>query len=84
MYIIFVRPPSTGKSQAINTGCVAPLDVLATNEDRQSFVIGKSTSAGLVSRLSEGDAMLVFNKMLKIDNDIPANILILEIGTHLA
>ena len=50
--------------------------MMAVNEDWldcQSFVIGKSTLAGLVSGLSEGDAMLVssevyeiFNKMLKI------------------
>ena len=66
MYIIFVGPPSTGKSQAINTGCVAPLDLLSTTEDCPPFVIRKSTSAGLVSRLSEGDAMLVSSEIYDI------------------
>ena len=77
IYILFVGPPSTGKSPAIQLGATDPLtSILACRDAETSLVIGKSTSAGLLNRLSQGDGMTVsgevhdiFLKMVKNDSD---------------
>lgn len=53
MYVLFVGPPSTGKSQAIQVGATEPLHAISLARDHaNSLIIGKSTSAGLFQRQS--------------------------------
>ena len=64
IYIMFVGPPSTGKSQAIQVGATDPLNAISTGWDnKQSLTIGKSTSAGLFARLAEGNGMMVSSEI---------------------
>nr|XP_054762187.1 uncharacterized protein LOC129268685 [Lytechinus pictus] len=64
IYLLFVGPPSTGKSQAIQVGTTDPLHAIDTARDNTlSLSIGKSTSAGLFSRLAEGDGMMVSSEI---------------------
>ena len=59
-YVLFVGPQSTGKSQAIQVGASDPLNAISTAWDNGQFItIGKSTSAGLFSRLAEGNGMMI-------------------------
>lgn len=76
LYVVFVGPPSTGKSQAISSACLDPLNTVVTARDGKPVVIGKSTSAGLIQKLSEGSQIIVsgeifdvINKMVKNDGD---------------
>ena len=83
VYVLFVGPPSTGKSQAIQVGSTDPLQAISNaRDDERPLVIGKSTSAGLFSRLAEGNAMMVSSeihdillKMAKNDGDNASGIL---------
>ena len=64
VYVLFVGPPSTGKSQAIQVGATDPLHAISLARDEaSSLIIGKSTSAGLLSRLSQGDGMMISSEI---------------------
>ena len=77
IYLVFVGPPSTGKSQAIQVGTTDPLHAVASaRDDANSVIIGKATSAGLFTRLAQGNGMMVSSeihdvllKMAKNDGD---------------
>ena len=64
MYVVFVGPPSTGKSQAIEVRVTASLHAISTAQDEEhSLAKGKSTSAGLFSWLAEGNGMMVSSEI---------------------
>lgn len=67
VYVLFVGPPFTGKSQAIQVGATEPLHAISlTRHHANSLIIGKSTSAGLFQRLSQGNGMLINSEILDI------------------
>jgi len=77
LYLIFVGPPSTGKSQALKEGAQLPITTLIESEDLNNFLLDKCTSSGLAKTLSTNGMGFVvspelfdlLNKLLKSDDE---------------
>ena len=77
LYFIFVRPPSTGKSQALKEGANLPMSSLIDSEDIPNFLLDKATSSGLAQTVADnGKGFIVspevfdlLNKLLKSDDE---------------
>lgn len=76
MYTMFVGYPGTGKSSAIQYGCLQPIADLF-EDDNSSVLIDRTTSSGLVKQLAtkqsgylvSPEVFDVLNKLLKNDED---------------
>jgi hypothetical protein len=76
IYTIFVGYTGTGKSSAIQHGCLGPLASLLDNE-LSIFILDRPTSSGLVKHISTKKSTFivspeiydVLNKLLKNDED---------------
>ncbi|CAB4005397.1 Hypothetical predicted protein [Paramuricea clavata] len=76
IYTIFVGYPGTGKSSAIQHGCLGPLASLLDNE-LSSFILDRHNSSSLVKHISTKQSTFivspeiydVLNKLLKNDED---------------
>ncbi|KAK3726241.1 hypothetical protein QZH41_001309 [Actinostola sp. cb2023] len=77
IYIMFVGPPSTGKSQALKEAALQPVTTLIENEDLPNFLIEKCTSSALAKIVADnGKGFVVspelfdlLNKLLKSDDE---------------
>ncbi|KAJ8050774.1 hypothetical protein HOLleu_04102 [Holothuria leucospilota] len=75
--IVFVGPPSTGKSQAIKEAASGPLNRLIEDKDLVSFLIETATPSGLFKKLSEDNKGFLLSpevydvlfKLLQKDDD---------------
>ena len=76
LYTIFVGYPGTGKSSAIDHGCIKPLENIL-QADAKGCLLDRTTSSGLIKHLSKnGTAFIVssevsdvLNKLLKSDEE---------------
>lgn len=77
LYTIFVGYPGTGKSSAIDHGCIKPIEN-TLQADVKGCLLDRTTSSGLVKHLSKnGTAFIVssevsdvnYNKLLKSDEE---------------
>lgn len=77
LYMVFVGPPGTGKSQALKEGALQPMHDVRTERDMQNCIIEKCTSSALVKTVAEHNKAFivspevfeVLNKLLKSDED---------------
>ena len=77
LYMVFVGPPGTGKSQALKEGALQPMQDVRTERDMQNCIIEKCTSSALVKTVAEHNKAFivspkvfeVLNKLLKSDED---------------
>ena len=77
LYMIFVGPPSTGKSQAIKEAAISPMTTIIHDKDIPNFILDKCTSSGLSKSIAsnhEGfiispELYDILNKLLKSDDD---------------
>ena len=77
LFILFVGPPTTGKSQAVKEAAVAPIVTIIENADLQNFLLEKCTSSALAKVLSDVGKGFVaspeifdfLNKLLKSDDE---------------
>ena len=77
LFMVFVGPPGTGKSQALKEASLQPLHDLQDERDLQNTIIEKCTSAALVKTVADNEKAFVvspelfevLNKLLKSDED---------------
>ena len=77
LYMVFVGPPGTGKSQVLKEGSLQPIRDVQNERDLPSTIIEKCTSSALVKTVSghkkafvaSPEVFEVLNKLLKSDKD---------------
>ena len=76
LYMVFVGPPGTGKSQALKEDALQPMHDVRTERDMQNCIIEKCTSSALVKTVAEHNKAFivspeveVLNKLLKLDEE---------------
>ena len=77
LYIVFVGPPTTGKSPALKEGALDPMLNLKLERDLPNFIIEKCTSSALVKSVAatrqgfiiSPEIYEVLNKLLKSDEE---------------
>lgn len=77
LFMVFVGPPGTGKSQALKEASLQPLHDLQDERDLANTIIEKCTSAALVQTVADNEKAFVvspelfevINKLLKSDED---------------
>ncbi|XP_020915082.2 uncharacterized protein LOC110252595 [Exaiptasia diaphana] len=77
LYILFVGPPSTGKSQALKQAATLPMSTIIDNYDITNFLLDKCTSSGLAKTVAENkegyivspEIFDLLNKLLKSDDE---------------
>ena len=77
LYMVFVGPPGTGKSQALKEASMQPLQDLQDERDLANTIIEKCTSAALVKTVADNEKAFVvspelfevLNKLLKSDEE---------------
>ena len=77
LYMVFIGPPGTGKSQALKEGSLQPIRDVQTERDLPNTIIEMCTSSALVKTVSEHkkafvvsrELFEVLNKLLKSDED---------------
>ena len=77
LFMVFVGPPGTGKSQALKEASLQPLHDLKDERDLANTIIEKCTSAALVKTVADNkkafvvspELFEVINKLLKSDED---------------
>ena len=77
LFMVFVGPPGTGKSQALKEASLQPLHDLQDERDMSNTIIEKCTSAALVKTVADNEKAFVvspelfevINKLLKSDED---------------
>jgi hypothetical protein len=77
LYIVYVGPTTTGKSQALKETAIKPITCIMENADLPNFLIEKCTSSALAKVLSQHGKTFVtlpeiydfINKLLKSDDE---------------
>jgi hypothetical protein len=77
MYVVFVGPPTTGKSPALKEGALEPMANVQTQRQLENCIIEKCTSSALVKTIAKvGKGFIispevyeVINKLLKSDEE---------------
>lgn len=77
LFILFVGPPSTGKSQALKHAAHLPMSTIIENQDLTNFLLDKCTSSGLAKTVAQNKLGFVvspelfdlLNKLLKSDDE---------------
>lgn len=77
LFMVFVGPPGTGKSQVLKEGALKPIHELQTERDLSNCIIEKCTSSALVKTIADlkkayvlsPEVYDVLNKLLKSDEE---------------